>query len=184
VAQLVFPLQLEVHAVALAQAKWLGQAIGACAAQVPLALQACAVSMLALQASVPQAVPEGYTQAPVASQAVAAQPVSEGQLAALQQKPPRQRLEAHIVPTVHWLPPPPPVEVPLVLVVPLVPVVPLVLVVPPVLVVPLVVVPLALVVPAVVVPLELVPTGLDDEHPAARAPTSPKPAAISNARIE
>jgi hypothetical protein len=51
--------QLVLQEVTSAQIRLPAQAVGACAAQVPLALQALVVSMLPLQLSVPQADPEG-----------------------------------------------------------------------------------------------------------------------------
>jgi hypothetical protein len=100
----------------------------------------------------------------VASQATAAQPGSAGQLAAEQQRWPRQRAEAQLLPSVQALPPaPPPVVVPAVVVPP---VVEAPVVVPPV-VVALVLVPV--VVPPVVAPPVVVvpPSPLSDELQAA-----------------
>ena len=113
------------------------------------------------------------------SHAVAPQPVSDGQVAAVQQTLPRQRVEAHIVPSVQALPPaPPPVVVPPVVVPPVevvvvVPPVEVVVDAPPVVAWPVVPpVEVVVVVPPVVVP----PSPLSVELQAtANTPTNPNP---------
>jgi hypothetical protein len=68
--------------------KWLGQAVGALATQLPLPLQALTVSMPPRQLGIPHAVmAEGKLQAPVLSQSVAPQMASLVAQAALQQFP-------------------------------------------------------------------------------------------------
>jgi hypothetical protein len=134
--------------------------------QVPVALHVSAVSVLPLQALVPQAEPEGKTQAPVSSQEVAAQPGSAGQLEAVQQRWPRQRLESQPLPSLQALPP-----------------APLPVVLPPVLEAPVVVPPVVValvpdVVPPVVAPVVVVlvvPPSPPVDEPQAAATNATKP---------
>jgi hypothetical protein len=161
VTQSVLVAQVVRQLVALAHLRLFGHAAGVPAAQVPLPLQALAVSMFPVQVAVPhEVVVAGYVQAPEVSQAVAPQVASLVEQAALQQWPLPlipQIVERHCELAEHAAPfarpPVPPVVVPPVAAPVVPPVIPVVPVTPPVVVPPSVVV--------------------DEPHPEAKNPPNP-----------